>query len=153
MLFRSYWGHDVEDNAYAIMQTGQGVVAMLHSSATQWRHRFQLDITLTRGAISLSGILSGSKSYGDETMTVAYASDDDQGDPREEARRYNKDNSWAEEVEEFACAILDDQSIVNGSSYEALKTMETVYRIYNADPAWRDRWKEQPGSDMKAKRA
>jgi len=50
-----YWNHDVEDNAYALMRSEHGVVAMLHSSATQWRHRFNLDITLTQGALDLSG--------------------------------------------------------------------------------------------------
>jgi len=30
--------------------------------------------------------------------------------------------------------------IVNGSSREAFKTMEMVYRIYCADPAWKARW-------------
>jgi len=40
MFSNSYWHHDVEDNAYALMRTADGVVAMLHSSATQWRHRF-----------------------------------------------------------------------------------------------------------------
>ena len=63
-ISNSYWHHDVEDNAYALMRTADGVVALLHSSATQWRHRFQLDITLSRGMIILSGILSGTKSYG-----------------------------------------------------------------------------------------
>ena len=42
----SVWNHDVEDNAYALMRTADGIVAMLHSSATQWRHRFSLEITL-----------------------------------------------------------------------------------------------------------
>ena len=45
----NFWKHDVEDNAYAIMKTDNGVVAMLHSSATQWRHRFNLEINLSRG--------------------------------------------------------------------------------------------------------
>lgn len=53
----AFWCHDVEDNAYALMRTADGVVAMLHSSATQWRHRFGLDITLQEGGLSLSGIL------------------------------------------------------------------------------------------------
>jgi predicted dehydrogenase len=135
-----YWRHDVEDNAYALMRTGTGIVAMLHSSATQWRHRFQLDITLERGAIVLSGILSGSKSYGQETMTVAYASDDDQGDPREETRYYDRDPSWESEIAEFADAIASGQEIQNGSSNDALKTMQTVYRIYCSDPDWQRRW-------------
>jgi len=135
-----FWNHDVEDNAYALMRTGGGVVALLHSSATQWRHRFNLDITLTRGAIALSGILSSSKSYGAETITVVYAGENDQGDPREQMTRYNEDNSWRDEVFDFADAILGDKEIVSGSSLEALKTMELVYRIYCADEEWASRY-------------
>ncbi|MCG2775795.1 MAG: Gfo/Idh/MocA family oxidoreductase [Desulfobacterales bacterium] len=135
-----FWKHDVEDNAYALMRTADGVVAMLHSSATQWRHRFQLDITLRRGQIILSGILSGSKSYGAETILVAYADEDDGGDPREVTTRYNHDNSWRDEIDEFADAILNDKPVVDGSSWEALQTMRLVYRIYCADPDWRAKY-------------
>jgi len=135
-----FWRHDVEDNAYALMRTESGVVAMLHSSATQWRHRFNLEITLERGTLILSGILSGSKSYGAETLTVAWAADDDIGDPKEQTTRYNQDNSWRDEIAEFAEAIINGDPIANGSSEEALKTIELVYRIYCADPEWRARW-------------
>jgi len=135
-----FWHHDVEDNAYALMRSADGVVAFLHSSATQWRHRFQLYITLSRGAVILAGILSSSKSYGAETITIIYASDDDQGDPKEVTIRYNHDNSWRDEINEFAAAILADKPIVDGSSVEALKTMHLVYRIYCADPEWRSRY-------------
>lgn len=134
----AFWRHDVEDNAYALMRTPDGVVAMLHSSATQWRHRFQLDLTFSRGMIVLSGILSGSKSYGAEMMTVAYAAEDDAGDPREVTTRYNQDNSWRDEIADFADAIVTDRPIVDGSSNDALKVMQLVYRVYCADPAWRD---------------
>jgi predicted dehydrogenase len=136
----SFWHHDVEDNAYALMRTAGGVVAMLHSSATQWRHRFHLEIALARGTVILSGILSGSKSYGAETITIAYAADDDSGDPKEVTIRYNEDHSWRDEIGVFAGAILDDKPIVDGSSTEALKTMHLVYRIYCADPEWRERY-------------
>jgi len=135
-----YWRHDVEDNAYALMRTGDGVVAMLHSSATQWRHRFNLEITLERGTLILSGILSGSKSYGAETLTVAWAADDDVGDPKEQTTRYVQDNSWRDEIAEFADAVANDTPVRHGSSIEALNTMQLVYRIYCADPDWRDRW-------------
>lgn len=136
----SYWKHDVEDNAYALMRSANGVVAMLQSSATQWRHRFHLEITLWRGLLVLSGILSGSKSYGAETLTVAYAGDEDGGDPREQTTRYNQDNSWRDEIAEFADAIWDDKPIIEGSSLEALKTMHLVYRIYCADLEWRNKY-------------
>ncbi len=134
------WGHDVEDNAYALMQTDAGVVAMLHSSASQWRHRFRLEIGLTQGALTLSGILSGSKSYGAETLTVTKRGPDDMGDPQEETTHYDSDPSWALEVAEFADAILRNGRIINGSGEDALKTMQLVYKIYCADPQWRDKW-------------
>ncbi|UTW51658.1 Gfo/Idh/MocA family oxidoreductase [bacterium SCSIO 12827] len=135
-----YWRHDVEDNAYALMRTDAGVVGMLHSSATQWRHRFSLDITLEKGALILSGILSGSKSYGAETLTVVRAGDDDLGDPMEQVTRYNTDPSWADEIADFVDAITTGREITDGSSDDALRTMDLVYRIYAADPEWRERW-------------
>jgi predicted dehydrogenase len=135
-----YWKHDVEDNAYALMRSTTGVVAMLHSTATQWRHRFNLEVTLEKGAIVLSGILSGSKSYGSETMTVVWAGEDDDGDPREETTQYDHDPSWADEINAFATAISNGSPIANGSSTDALKTMELVYRIYRSDPEWAGRW-------------
>lgn len=136
----SFWGHDVEDNAYALMRTADGKVAFLHSTATQWRHRFSLEITLERGALNLGGILSSSKSYGAETLTVVRAAPDDLGDPDEEIFTYDTDSSWADEIAEFAAAMTDRGSIVNGSAEDALRTMELVYRIYCADPEWRARW-------------
>jgi predicted dehydrogenase len=140
VISNDYWRHDVEDNAYALMSTADGVVALLHSSATQWRHRFNLDITLARGAIVLSGILSSTKSYGAETMTVIWAGENDAGDPREQTTRYNRDNSWRDEVFAFGDAIVSDASITDGSSLEALRTMELVYRIYCADRDWAEQW-------------
>ena len=136
----SVWGHDVEDNAYALMRTADGKVAMLHSSASSWRHRFHLDITLSNGSLVLSGILSGSKSYGEETLTVIRRDKDNMGVPQEETTRYNTDPSWELEVAEFADAINKNVPISNGSVEDALKTMELVYRIYCADATWRDKW-------------
>lgn len=133
-----HWGYDVEDNAYALMRTADGVVAMLNSSATQWRHRFHLDINLERGSIILGGILSGTKSYGAETLTVVWADpDNDGGDPREQATRYTRDPSWDEEVAAFADSIVNDRAVQSGTSQDALKTMQLVYRIYFADEQWR----------------
>ena len=136
----SFWGHDVEDNAYALMRTADGVVAVLHSTATQWRHRFRLEIALAKGAIELTGILSGSKSYGAETMAVYRAGADEKEEPVEQAMRYDNDPSWADEIAEFADAIRNGAPIASGTSDDAFKTMQLVYRIYCADPDWKARW-------------
>jgi predicted dehydrogenase len=135
-----FWNHDVEDNAYALMRTPDGKVAMLHSSATQWRHRFQLDITLSRGAIVLAGILTNSRSYGAETITVMYAGENDGGDPREQMTRYNSDHSWQDEIAAFIDCIVYSKRVETGSSADAFKTMELVQRIYQADREWTSRF-------------
>ena len=139
-ISNEYWRHDVEDNAYALMRTSEGVVAMIHSSATQWRHQFRLEITLTEGAIVLGGILSGSKSYGDETMTIIIKSPEEGAMPVEETTTYNIDHSWQDEINEFSEAILRNKPIRYGNSQDALKTMELVYRIYCADQDWQRRF-------------
>lgn len=145
-ITNDFWNYDVEDNAYAMMKSSSGVVAMLHSTATQWRHRFNLDITLEKGALTLGGILSGSKSYGAETLTVAWASEDDQGDPKEQQTTYEQDLSWEAEINDFADAIVGDRPIHEGSSTDALRTMQLVYRIYCADGEWEKKWGLGPQS-------
>ena len=136
-----HWGYDVEDNAYALMRTPTGVVALVTSSATQWRHQFTLEVTMGRGSVILGGILSGSKSYGSETLTVVRANPDkDSGDPREQTTKYNEDMSWNKEIIVFRDAILSGTPIKSGTSSDALRTLALVYDIYYQDARWRERY-------------
>lgn len=139
-ISNDFWNFDVEDNAYALMKTDSGIVGMLHSSATQWRHRFELDITLEKGGLVLGGILSGSKSYGDETLKIIWAEHESNGDPKEQWTRYNVDPSWEAEVKAFAQAILNNQPIMTGSAKDAYATMALVTKIYDADSVWSKKW-------------
>lgn len=135
-----YWNYDIEDNAYALMKSEKGIVAFLHSTATEWRHRFNLDITLTKGTIILKGILSGTKSYGQESLKIVFKGEADGGNPKEQTTTYIKDNSWADEINEFADAIVNELPIKSGSSLDALRTMEMVFNIYNADKDWSEKF-------------
>ena len=135
-----YWKHNVEDNAYALMKDTKGRIAMLHSSATQWQHRFSLDITLTQGYVELQGILSGTKSYGEEKLVIGRRNESNTGTEREEIVTYLDDNSWYEEIREFADAIANNGQILSGNIEDALATMKLVYRIYWSDPEWRARY-------------
>ncbi|MCK4777049.1 MAG: Gfo/Idh/MocA family oxidoreductase [Actinomycetia bacterium] len=132
-----FWKHDVEDNAYAIMRDKKGRVAILHSSATQWQHRFALEISLTKGFIELYGILSGSKSYGEEKLVFGKKDEADVGTLKQETINYLEDNSWRDEINEFADAIIKKNKIEFGNSADVLATMKLVYRIYYADNEWR----------------
>ncbi|CAN2170320.1 MviM Predicted dehydrogenases and related proteins [Candidatus Nanopelagicaceae bacterium] len=143
-ISNSHWGYDVEDNAYAILKSESGVVAMLNSSATQWRHRFSLDINLEKGSLILEGILSGTKSYGAETMTVSRVDHlRDKGDPKEQLTHYNYDPSWDDEISQFTEYILLNKPVKSGNSNDALQTMKLVFKIYYADSHWRDRYNIQ----------
>lgn len=132
-----FWGHDVEDNAYALLRDRNGRIAMIHSSATQWQHSFRLEITFEKGYMELSGILSGTKSYGQEKLIIV---------PRQETSNvgaltkqeilYLEDNSWNDEIVEFADLIKNGTPVITGSSYDAYMVMKMVHDIYSADKNW-----------------
>lgn len=136
-ISNDFWKNDVEDNAYAIMRNDQGVIAMLHSSATQWQHHFSLEISLSEGYLTLHGILTGTKSYGEEKLVIGRKNDSLTGTDREEIITYLNDNSWKNEIDEFAEAIANQRTIRSGTVEEALGTMKLVFKIYCADPIWK----------------
>ena len=135
----AYWkSTNLEDNAFALMKTFDGRVAMVHSSATQWRHKFNLDLYMEDGYITIDGILSSTRSYGEECITFAKKEFENEtaafGKPREQKIYFDKDDSWKLEVKEFYEAVVDGVPLKYGGSEDALKVMEMVYGIYNADP-------------------
>jgi len=137
----AFWNFDVEDNAYVLMKSSRGIVAQLHSSATQWRHLFNLEITMEKGSIVLGGILTGSKSYGEETLTMITADpENDRGAPRESTSKFNKDVSWDNEIKYFADSLLNNIAIKRGSIDDAIETMKLIEAIYNADPLWKEKY-------------
>jgi predicted dehydrogenase len=139
MVTRAYWNCDVEDNAFVLLRDPIGRVAMLHSSSTQWKHRFNLEIFMADGYLAVNGILSSTRSYGDETLSIAqkqlgngYAT----GKPREEIVYFDHDPSWELELADFMASITTGVPVKCGTSDDALKAMELVYEIYHADQQW-----------------
>lgn len=135
---RQYWDIPVEDNAFALLRNASGQVAMLHSSATQWRHTFRLEIVMEHGLLSLNGILSSTMTYGKESLTVARNDVDRNGDPlpnpSETINYYDNDQSWSREIDEFVGAIRGDGAITIGTVDDALAAMRAVHAIYQASP-------------------
>ena len=136
MVSTAHWDIPVEDNAFALLRDAQGRIAMLHSSSTHWKHRFNLEIYLSDGYLSVNGILSSSRSYGDETISVARKQFDPgfaTGTPREEVIYFDNDPSWELEVADFVESVLNDTPITEGTSAQALAAMKMVYAIYAGD--------------------
>ena len=139
IVTRAFWPIDVEDNAFVLLRNRAGQVAMLHSSSTHWKHVFSLEIALSEGYVTINGILSGTRSYGRETLIVARrfpGEDPAAGTPREEITYFDRDLSWHRELVEFSECILQDVPVRVGSSRDALQVMDLVYQVYASDASW-----------------
>ena len=134
-ISNKYWNYDVEDNAFVLMRNNKGVVASLHSTATEWQHKFSMQITFQNGLIDLNGILSGTKSYGRESITVVSKKNVEKNEKGKKLF-FNKDNSWKEEVDEFARLIFYKKKKYTGNIYEAENVMRTIDKIYSSDKRW-----------------
>ena len=128
------WNFDVEDNAVVILKNETDQLAMLHSSATFWKHMFQLNIILEHGYLKLEGLLSKTGSYGRETLVIGRRQFEDEteavGNPSEETIYFDKDLSWELEVGKFVDFILNDQQVSECNSDDAYNAMELVHRCY-----------------------
>ncbi len=139
----SYWDIKSEDNAFAIMQSDDKVTAMLHSSATQWKHKFLLEMCFEEGYINLDGILSGTRSYAPEKLVVGRREFEDitfaMGKPKENTTWFENDDSWKLEGDEFVDAILGKSKIEHGTSKDAFETLKLVERIYENSGFYSDK--------------
>ncbi len=133
-LTSSFWDVECEDNAFLTLQSNSNVVATLHSSATQWKHKFLLEMTFENGYINLDGILSSSRSYTPETMTLGMREFEDitfaMGKPKETTTYYEYDESWNYELKEFLDAINEVSKVKNGTSQDSLEIMKLIDSIY-----------------------
>jgi predicted dehydrogenase len=129
-----FWQIDgIEDNVFAIMKnTESGLVASLHSTMTQWRHLFSLEVFLESGYMVLNGLKTSSGTYGDEELTIAKnrtkapaATWDD-----EERFVFHTDSSWDKEAAHFLAAVDGESKVVYGTSSDALEVMQLVESIY-----------------------
>lgn len=142
-ITNSYWNIEAEDNAFAIMQSNAKVTAMLHSSATQWKHKFLLEMCFEEGYINLDGILSGTRSYAPEKLIIGRREFEDitfaMGKPKETTTWFENDDSWKLEIDEFINAILGKSTIQNGTSKDAFETLKLVERIYENSGFYSDK--------------
>lgn len=123
----------LEDNVFAIMRSSEtGICASLHSTMTQWRYLFSLEVFMEKGALVLNGLKTSSGVYGDEDLAIKHNDlDPEQGRfEREEHIIYHTDKSWESEVGHFIESVSLDQPITLGSSDNALTLMKAIDKIY-----------------------
>lgn len=128
----------IEDNVFAIFRNREtGLSASLHSTMTQWRYLFSLEIFLEGGALVLNGLKTSSGAYGDEDLAIKRnVKDVEQGRfDEEEHVIYHSDVSWLSEINYFFDHIEQDSPVELGSSQDALTLMRMMDRIYEHQTA------------------
>ena len=92
---------------------------------------------MEKALINLSGILSGSKTYGNEKIEIQ---------PKFLKKKNNKiikfknDLSWEREVKEYINSIKNNRRISNGNIYDAIEVMRMIDTIYRSDNTWRKKF-------------
>ena len=137
----AYWDFALEDNAMVILSNDKGQNAMLHSSATQWKHTFHITIILENGYLIVEGLLSKTGSYGREKLVMARKQFEDEaeavGNPSEEITYFDRDLSWELEVGEFVECIVQDRPVTVSNTEDALKVMGIIAKAYEDSGAQR----------------
>ncbi len=128
-----YWNLEVEDNAFVILKNSEtGMVANLHSTMSQWRHLFSLEVFMEKGYMVLNGLITSTMSYGEEVLSIAKnRSTAPAATWKDEVKtQYINNNSWRYEMEHFFNAIKNDTPVQIGSTNDALKLMKIIDKIY-----------------------
>ena len=130
-----FWKIDgIEDNVFAMFRNSKsGTCASVHSTMTQWRYLFSLEVFLEGGALILNGLKTSSGAYGDENLAIKRNPSHLQ-DGRFESEEhivYHIDTSWQSEIDHFFDCIEVNQDIQHGTSADALAVMRMIDRIYS----------------------
>lgn len=127
-----YWKLGIEDNVFAMFRNNKGQVASLHSTMTQWRHLFSLEIFLGKGYMTINGLKTSSNTYGDEILSVAKnrSLPPEASWTDEEKVTFHVDSSWRREMEIFKDCIVTGRPVPTGNTRDALKLMKLVEMVY-----------------------
>jgi predicted dehydrogenase len=129
-----FWKIDgIEDNVFAIYRNSTtGVCASLHSTMTQWRYLFSLEVFLEGGALVLNGLKTSSGVYGEEVLTIKRNRSHlhDGRHELEEEHTYDADESWRSEVQHFVDCVTTNCTQRYGSSFDALRLMQLIDGTY-----------------------
>lgn len=137
MVSNLYWKIDgIEDNVFLNLKSSRtGICASLHSTMTQWRYLFSLEVFLEGGALILNGLKTTSGAYGEEVLSIKRNPGHTYDGSYESEERivYKVNNSWMYEVNHFIDCVENDRSVMIGNSLDALNVMKVMDKIYDDD--------------------
>jgi len=119
---------DLEDNGFGMFRYQSGAVAQFHTSWTQWKNLFSLELFGTTGTVIVEGL---GRSYGAETLTL-HMRKPDGGEPETVTTRFEgEDVSWRLEWNDFLGAALDGHSMM-GTAEDGVVAMRMLDALYQS---------------------
>ena len=131
IMSNSFFGVEkVEDNAFVTLaNSASGVSASLHSTITQWRYLFSLELFYEKGSIILNGLRTSSGLYGDERLNIqpnqSYENEFDTI-----TIDYGNNHSWKDEVTSFVESLVTSQHYPYADIHDAVATTALIDKIY-----------------------
>ena len=118
----------LEDNAFGLFRYPNGAVASVHTSWTQWKNLFSLEIFGRLGSLSVEG-LGGS--YGPERLMTAIRNPEGGAPAIEEEVFDRPDSSWRDEWAEFVRAVTEGGPY-GGTPEDGVAAMVMIDGLYRA---------------------
>jgi predicted dehydrogenase len=124
-------GFGIDINMFIHFRSKEGVPVSLHSSMLQWRHKLTLEIGTEEAVIGIDGIMSSTKSYGNETVRIDRHWRNNFVES--EINEYSNPDyyTFRKECIDFINSIINDVPIANGTIKDALRIMKLVDDIYS----------------------
>lgn len=129
MLQTAVWPlGELEDNAFGLFQFDNGVIGSFHTSWTQWKNLFSVEIFGRLGSLSIEGL---GKSYGLEQLRIAIRKPAGGAPDIEDLVYEGPDESWALEWADFIAGV-DDGSTYLGTPVDGLSAMSMLAALYQS---------------------
>lgn len=131
VLSTGYFNVDgVEDNAFVTMANSQTkVAASIHSTITQWRYLFALELFYERGSVVLNGLRTSSGVYGNEELTIRPSKEFEREFDTQKIE-YSANHSWEDEMCAFFSAINSRADYPYSGLQDAVETTKLMDEIY-----------------------
>ena len=120
----------VEDNGFiTLYSTSKKISASIHTTVTQWRYLFSLEIFLEKGSIVLNGIRTKSGNYGDEILTIKPNAQNEKKISFTE-ERFPENISWQREIDAFLLSCHTGINYPYAGFGDAQRTTALIDLIY-----------------------
>ena len=133
LMSNTYLGiENVEDNAFLSLSSSTSqITASLHSTITQWRYLFSLEIFLSKGSITLNGLRTRSGSYGEERLTIKPERGGSyKGSPSDVDFTFDNNVSWEREVNAFISSCKHGLHYPYAGFSDAVRIMQLLETVY-----------------------